>query len=171
MEEPVQSGERRIEALFPAEPKIIMGYHKPPPPAFTDHVFDVIEYILSHGRMSRLFKALVDEKHLAEKVQTLNGLPGDRYPNQFVLFATPRSPYGCVELESAMNQEIERLKQESMLRQNPNPLSRLPPESRKSYEKCAKRRRRGKNWRGQEDPSRIVSSFPLHPQRRLPFRN
>jgi len=126
----IQSGERRIEVLFPAEPKIIMGYHKPPPPTFTDHVFDVIEYILSQGRTSRLFKALVDEKRLAENVQTVNGLPGARYPNQFVLFATPRSPYGCTELESAMNREIERLKQESI---SPQELEKVKNKIRANF--------------------------------------
>jgi predicted Zn-dependent peptidase len=111
-EEPSQSGERRIEVLFPAEPQVIIGYHKPPPPIFTDYVFDIIESILSHGRTSRLFRALVDEKRLAENVQTANGFPGSRYPNLFVLFATPRSPHDCTELESAIDQEIERLTQE-----------------------------------------------------------
>ncbi len=111
-EEPRQSGERRVEVSFSAEPQMIMGYHKPPPPAFMDHVFDVIESILTRGRTSRLFKALVEEKRLAESIQAVNGLPGARYPNQFVLFATPRHPHGCIELERAIDQEIERLKQE-----------------------------------------------------------
>jgi predicted Zn-dependent peptidase len=111
-EEPRQSGERRIDVLFAAEPQMIMGYHKPPPPVFADHVFDVIESILTRGRTSRLFKALVDEKRIAESIQAVNGLPGARYPNQFVLFATPRNPHGCGELEQAIDREIERLRQE-----------------------------------------------------------
>jgi predicted Zn-dependent peptidase len=111
-DEPRQSGERRIDITFAAEPQLIMGYHKPPPPALTDHVFDVIEAILTQGRTSRLFKLLVDEKRIAESVQATNGLPGVRYPNQFVMFAKPRNPHGCSELEQAIDQEIERLKRE-----------------------------------------------------------
>jgi predicted Zn-dependent peptidase len=111
-EEPRQAGERRIEIAFSAEPQMIMGYHKPPPPAFADHVFDVIESILTQGRTSRLFKLLVDEKRIAKSIRASNGLPGARYQNQFVLFAQPRSPHGCSELEQAMVHEIERLKQE-----------------------------------------------------------
>ena len=111
-EEPRQSGERRVEVIFAAEPQMILGYHKPPPPGFTDHVFDVIESILTRGRTSRLFKALVDEKRIAENIQAVNGLPGGRYPNQFVLFATPRHPHDCGELEQAIDQEIEKLKRE-----------------------------------------------------------
>lgn len=112
MVEPRQAGERRVDITFAAEPQVIMGYHKPPPPAFEDYVFDVIESILNSGRTSRLFKALVDEKRIAESIQVANGLPGARYPNQFVLFANPRSPHGCNELEQAIDQEIERLKRE-----------------------------------------------------------
>ncbi len=59
-EEPRQSGERRVDVSFAAEPQMMMGYHKPPPPGFDDYVFDVIESILTRGRTSRLFKVLVD---------------------------------------------------------------------------------------------------------------
>jgi predicted Zn-dependent peptidase len=111
-EEPRQSGERRVDVVFAAEPQMIIGYHKPPPPEFVDHVFDIIESILTRGRTSRLFKALVDEKRIAENIQAANGLPGARYPNQFALFATPRHPHGCAELEQAIDQEIEKLKRE-----------------------------------------------------------
>jgi predicted Zn-dependent peptidase len=111
-EEPRQSGERRVEVIFLAEPQMILGYHKPPPPGHLDHIFDVIESLLTRGRTSRLFKALVDGKRIAESIQAVNGLPGARYPNQFVLFATPRHPHGCGELELAIDQEIERLKRE-----------------------------------------------------------
>ncbi len=99
-EEPVQSGERRIEVLFSADPKLIIGYHKPPPPAFADYVFDLIESLLTRGRTSRLFKTLVEEKRLAKSIQAHNGLPGARYANQFVFFATPRHPHTSMELET-----------------------------------------------------------------------
>ena len=111
-EEPRQSGERRVDIVFAAEPQMVLGYHKPPPPEFTDHVFDVIESILTQGRTSRLFKELVVEKRIAKSIQSVNGLPGVRYPNQFVLFAKPRNPHGCNELEQAIEQEIERLRRE-----------------------------------------------------------
>lgn len=111
-EEPHQSGERRVDVNFSAEPKMIIGYHKPPPPEYADYVFDIIESILIRGRTSRLFKTLIDEKHLAEDIQAANGLPGGRYPNQFALFATPRHPHDCRELEQAIEEEIEKLKRD-----------------------------------------------------------
>jgi predicted Zn-dependent peptidase len=111
-EEPSQSGERRVETLFAADPKMIIGYHKPPPPAQADYVFDLIESILTRGRTSRLFKSLVQEKHLAQSIQAANGLPGARYANQFTFFVTPRHPNTCAELELAIDSEIEKLKTE-----------------------------------------------------------
>ncbi|MHB8908722.1 MAG: M16 family metallopeptidase [Syntrophales bacterium] len=111
-EEPVQSGSRRIEVLLAAEPKMIIGYHKPSPPDHVDHVFDVIESLLTHGRTSRLFKALVEEGRLAESIQAVNGIPGARYRNQFAIFATPRPPHNCQELEKAIDEALERLTRE-----------------------------------------------------------
>ncbi len=109
-EEPVQSGERRIEVLYAADPKLILGYHKPPPPDLSDYVFDLIESILTRGRTARLYKILVEEKRIAKSIQAHNGLPGARYPNQFVFFATPRHPHTNMDLEKAIDEEIERLK-------------------------------------------------------------
>lgn len=111
-EEPRQFGERRVDVIFDAEPQMILGYHKPPPPALADYSFDMIESILTKGRTSRLFKILVQEKGLAESVKAANGLPGARYPNQFVIFATPRHPHTLGELEKAIDLEIERLQRE-----------------------------------------------------------
>ncbi|MCX5854052.1 MAG: pitrilysin family protein [Deltaproteobacteria bacterium] len=111
-EEPLQTGERRIEVIFDATPHIVIGYHKPNMPAFDDYVFDVMEAILSKGRTSRLYKALVRDKGLAETVQTVNGMPGSRYPNLFVLYAIPRPPRTNAELEAAIYSEIDRLKTE-----------------------------------------------------------
>jgi predicted Zn-dependent peptidase len=111
-EEPVQAGERRIEVLYAADPKLILGYHKPALPDFADYVFDLIESLLTQGRTARLFKTLVEEKRLATSIQAHNGFPGARYANQFVFFATPRHPHTSLELETALDEEIERLKNE-----------------------------------------------------------
>ncbi|MBA4423036.1 MAG: insulinase family protein [Syntrophus sp. (in: bacteria)] len=110
--EPVQSGERRIEVLYAADPKLILGYHKPAPPAFDDYVFDLIESLLTRGRTARLFKTLIEEKRLAKSIQAHNGFPGARYANQFVFFTTPRHPHTNMEVETALAEEIERLKNE-----------------------------------------------------------
>ena len=110
-EEPVQNGERRVKLISDASPRLITGYHKPTLPSFDDCVFDVIDTILSGGRTSRLFKALV-EKGIAVGVNTANGYPGARYPNLFVIFAQPVSPHTCGELEKIIYKELDVLKKE-----------------------------------------------------------
>ena len=111
-EEPPQYGERRVEVSFDANPQVTIGYHKPTLPSFDDYVFDIIESILGQGRTSRFYKILVEEKGLAESVQTANGFPGVRYPNLFAIFATPRHPHTAAELEAEIYMEVEKLKKE-----------------------------------------------------------
>jgi predicted Zn-dependent peptidase len=111
-EEPEQKGERKIELAYDANPRLIIGYHKPTLPSLDDYVFDVIDSILSGGRTSRLFKVLVEEKGIAESVNTANGIPGARFPNLFTIFATPRYPHTTSELEDTIYGEIEKLKRE-----------------------------------------------------------
>ena len=112
-EEPPQNGERKVKLLSDASPRLIIGYHKPTLPSFDDCVFDVIDTILSGGRTSRLFKALV-ETGMAVGVNTANGFPGARYPNLFVVFAEPVSPHTCEELEEIIYKELDILKKESV---------------------------------------------------------
>ena len=111
-EEPAQTGEKRMELVFDASPRLTIGYHKPTLPSFDDSVFDVIDTILSGGRTSRFFKVLVKEKGIAADVTTANGYPGARYPNLFVIFAEPISLHTSEELEEAIYGELDRLKRE-----------------------------------------------------------
>jgi len=110
--EPPQRGERRIHVSFEANPRLMMGYHKPALPAYDDYVFDIIDTLLTDGRISRLYKTLVEETGIAESVRSMSGMPGTRYPNLFTLYATPRHPHSLAELEAALVNELERLKKE-----------------------------------------------------------
>lgn len=109
--EPVQKGERRTYVVWDAEPSLMIGYHKPTLPHPDDDIFDVIDSILSRGRTSRLYTAIVKEKQLAASVGTF-GAPGSRYPNLFCFSAAPRYPHTAEEVEEAIYKEIEKLKTE-----------------------------------------------------------
>ncbi|WP_442899817.1 M16 family metallopeptidase [Geomonas sp. RF6] len=111
VEEPAQQGEKRTEILGDAEPELLVGFHKPTLPAPDDYVFDVIDMLLTNGRTSRLYKKLVLEKQLATSVSSFSA-PGDRYPNLFIINATPRAPHTVVEVEKSIYEELERLKSE-----------------------------------------------------------
>ncbi|MFA5321653.1 MAG: pitrilysin family protein [Smithella sp.] len=108
--EPPQTGERRAEVKFDANPMMIIGFHKPNAPAGDDYVFDVIETILTKGRTSRLYNNLVTKLQIAQSVSAINSLPASRYPNLFAIFARPRHPHTNTELEENILQEIEKLK-------------------------------------------------------------
>jgi predicted Zn-dependent peptidase len=110
--EPAQSGERRVEVEFAAEPALMIGYHRPDLLHPDDPVFDVIDALLSDGRSSRLYRSLVTEKRLAVGVTTGAGTPGAQYPHLFSIEATPRAPHTTDELEAAIESELDRLKHE-----------------------------------------------------------
>ncbi|MXV76182.1 insulinase family protein [Candidatus Poribacteria bacterium] len=106
-----QEGERRIEVEYDAEPQLMIGYHKPTVPHFDDYVLDMISAILSDGRTSRFYKNIVEEG-IAVSANSINGYPGARYDNLFVVNGTPRSPHTTVDVEEAIYAELERLKTE-----------------------------------------------------------
>ena len=111
VEEPAQDGEKRIEIMADANAELLIGFHKPTLPSPDDYVFDVIDMVLSNGRTSRLYKKLVVEKQLATEVGSF-GAPGSRYPNLFVISATPRAPHTSTEVEAEIYAELERLEKE-----------------------------------------------------------
>jgi predicted Zn-dependent peptidase len=112
--EPAQAAERKAEVWFDASPSMIIGYHKPAPPAREDYVFDVLETILSKGRTSRLYDRLVISRQIAQSISAANGVPAARYPNLFTIFARPRHPHTNAELQAAILGEIEAIKTSSV---------------------------------------------------------
>ncbi len=106
--EPEQDGEKRVAVRFDAEPELAVAFHKPTLPDRDDYVFDVVDQLLSGGPTSRLYKALVVEQQLASSVSTYTA-PGSRYPNLFVVSATPRYPHSVVEVETAIDKQLQRL--------------------------------------------------------------
>jgi predicted Zn-dependent peptidase len=111
VEEPQQQGEKRIEVVGDAGAELMIGFHKPTIPHPDELVFDVIDMILSDGRTSRLHKKLLVEKQLVAGVGAFSA-PGHRYPNLFIISATPRAPHTVAEVEAALYEEIEKLKNE-----------------------------------------------------------
>jgi predicted Zn-dependent peptidase len=120
--EPPYAGERRVEVEFPAEPQLLIGYHKPSSSHPDDDVFDVLESLLSEGRTSRLYKRLVQEKQLALNISAFSDYPGAQYPNLFVISATPRAPHATGEVEQAVYEELDRLKREPV---SPHELQKI----------------------------------------------
>lgn len=107
-----KAGERRIEVEYDAEPRLRMGWHKPNAPSADDAALRIVSQLLAGGPSSRLVKSLVEEKQIAASVATDHEFPGARWPNLFSIQALPRAPHDARELEGALWEELERLKNE-----------------------------------------------------------
>jgi predicted Zn-dependent peptidase len=110
--EPPQLGERRVVVEDPAQPFVLIGYHKPSIHHPDDAVFDAITDIVGMGRTSRLYKSLVKEKQIAVYASGFQGMPGNKYPSLFLFYAVPAKGRTNEESEQAIYDEIEKLKTE-----------------------------------------------------------
>jgi predicted Zn-dependent peptidase len=108
--EPPQVKERRVSVKFDARDEIMMGYHKPTLPNREDYVFDLIGEIFCEGRTSRLHQALVEKKKIAENVDCDSSSPGSRFDNLFFVYASALGNHTLSELEKAIDEEVEKLK-------------------------------------------------------------
>ena len=63
--EPPQNSERKVTLKDRSQPLYLEGYHRPDYRSKDDAVFDAISDLMSEGRTSRLYRALVRDKKIA----------------------------------------------------------------------------------------------------------
>jgi len=68
-----------------------------------------IDDVLTGGRSSRLYRALVRDQKLAVEVESFSGLPGEKYPNLWAVAAAPAIGVSGDRVLAAIDREIERL--------------------------------------------------------------
>jgi len=112
--EPPQNSERRVMLKEKTQPLYLEGYHRPDYRDKDDAVFDAITDLLSEGRTSRLYRALVRDKKIASYSAGFSGLPGTKYPHLFAFYAVPLPGHTPQEMGDAIHVEIERLKKEDI---------------------------------------------------------
>jgi predicted Zn-dependent peptidase len=125
--EPPQLGERRVVVDDPAQPFVLIGYHKPSIHHPDDAVFDAITDIVGIGRTCRLYRNLVKDKRIAVAASGFQGMPGNKYPSLFLFYAVPARGRTNAECEDAIDAEIERLKSELV---SPEELARAKTRAR-----------------------------------------
>jgi predicted Zn-dependent peptidase len=113
-QEPSQNSERRVILRDPSQPIYLEGYHRPDFRSKDDAVFDAISDLLSEGRTSRLYRALVRDKKVASFSEGFTGYPGVKYPHLFAFFAVPLPGHKPQEIGDAIHAEIDRLKKEDI---------------------------------------------------------
>jgi predicted Zn-dependent peptidase len=108
--EPPQNAERRIVLHEASQPLYLEGYHRPDYRSPDDAVYDAIADLMSDGRTSRLYRALVRDKRIASYSAGFTGLPGDKYPHLFAFYAFPLPGHTPEEMGVAIHEEIEKLR-------------------------------------------------------------
>ncbi|HEX8799760.1 MAG TPA: pitrilysin family protein, partial [Terriglobales bacterium] len=77
--EPPQNSVREVKLNDPAQPFYVEGYHRPSYLDPDDAVYDAITDILSNGRTSRMYRALVRDQKIAAAAAGFSGFPGTKY--------------------------------------------------------------------------------------------
>jgi len=101
-EEPEQKVERRILLEDPAQPMILVGWHIP---AVTDSAYPAYEALaslLGGGDWARLNKALVKERKIATQLQSITGVPGEKFPSMFGILVVPATGQDPLEVEKTV---------------------------------------------------------------------
>jgi len=112
--EPPQDSERRVVLHERSQPMYLEGYHRPDVRDKDDAVYDALADLLSDGRTSRLYRALVRDQKIASDAEGGTGFPGVKYPTIFYFFATPMPGHTTKEVSDAIHAEVERLKKEDI---------------------------------------------------------
>jgi predicted Zn-dependent peptidase len=112
--EPPQNSERSVVLHEQSQPFYLEGYHRPDYRSPDDQVYDAISDLMSNGRTSRLYRALVRDKQIASDAEGFTGYPGNKYPQLFAFYALPLPGHKPQEVGDAIHAEIERLKNEDI---------------------------------------------------------
>ncbi|HET8775895.1 MAG TPA: pitrilysin family protein [Thermoanaerobaculia bacterium] len=114
VEEPPQAAERTVTLREQSQPLYMEGYHRPSSAHPDSATYDVLAMLLSSGRTSRLYKALVRDQKIAAVAAGFNGNPGEKYPNLFTAYAVPTPGHTPDELAAAIHAELDRIKTETI---------------------------------------------------------
>jgi len=112
--EPAQVAAKRVTLTDPAQPQVLVSYHRPAVTHPDDAVFEAIDDVLTGGRTSRLYRTLVRDQKLALEVESFSGLPGEKYPNLWTVLAAPAIGVSGERVLAAIDGELERLAREDV---------------------------------------------------------
>jgi predicted Zn-dependent peptidase len=108
--EPPQNSLRQVNLQDPSQPFYLEGYHRPSYLDPDDAVYDAITDLMSNGRVSRLYRALVRDQKIAAYAAGFSGLPGTKYAHLFALYGVPLPGHTNDELRDAIHKQIDLLK-------------------------------------------------------------
>lgn len=91
-------------------PAVVQAYHMPAQGTDDSYALDMLSTLLSGGKSSRLYKALVDEQKKAYTVQSFPFSSED--PGLYLVFGLANMGISVEDLEKAMDAEVEKVKNE-----------------------------------------------------------
>ncbi|TDI74070.1 MAG: insulinase family protein [Betaproteobacteria bacterium] len=111
--EPPQAGIKRLMIKAPAQlPYLVMGYHAPvlhdADADWEPYALEMLVGVLDGNESARLNKALVREQRIASSINADYDSTG-RGPSMFFLNGTPSEGKSAEELETALNNEVQKL--------------------------------------------------------------
>jgi predicted Zn-dependent peptidase len=93
-------------------PKVVMAWHSPAVYAPGDAELDILSEVLSEGKASRLYKALVYDRELAQTVSAYQA--SKSLHSHFNIEAVARPGVKLADIESAIDAELEKLRKEKV---------------------------------------------------------
>jgi predicted Zn-dependent peptidase len=108
--EPKQFAEKSVVVREQTQPIYIEGFHRPNYLDPDDAVYNAISDIMSNGRVSRLYRSLVEKQQIAAEAAGFSPYPGEKYPSLFAFYAIPLPGHTPAEMREAIHKEIEKLK-------------------------------------------------------------
>jgi predicted Zn-dependent peptidase len=112
--EPPQTAAKTVTLEDPAQPQVLVAYHRPAVTDPDDPAYEAIDDILTGGRTSRLYGALVRDQQLAIEVSSFSGLPGEKYPNLWTVSVEAAAGVTSARIVTALDAELDRLKNEDV---------------------------------------------------------
>jgi len=110
IDEPEQKGEKRVFLKKEAElPYILIAYKAPNILDDDAPALEVLAGVISGGKSARIYKSLIKERQIALEAGA-EYLSLKRYPFLFFLYGTPLPGKTAEELESALYEEVEKIK-------------------------------------------------------------
>jgi zinc protease len=91
-------------------PRLYMIWHTTPQYSAEEPALDTLATVLAGGKSSRLYKSLVYERQIAQSVSAFNNT--GELAGTFRVVVTAKPGKTLAELEGAVNEEIERLKEQ-----------------------------------------------------------
>jgi predicted Zn-dependent peptidase len=111
--EPEQKGEKRVFVKRDVpSPYLLFAYHVPQSNSEEYYAIDLLESILSSGRTSRFYKAIIDEKQLAIDIGTAYWNAFD--PTVLWVYAIANQDVKADDLEKAILEELDKVMKEGV---------------------------------------------------------